>query len=75
MEIFKRLYLAMFLIEICKVRPILKSENFKFSEYLKIWSENNIEFSTYFSKLYFANCAKLRPAANTKTSPIDFWDP
>jgi hypothetical protein len=28
-----------------KVRPFLKSENFKFSEYLKIWSENNMELS------------------------------
>jgi hypothetical protein len=57
---------------ILQVRPFLNSENFNFSEYLKIWSENKIKLSKYFCKLYFANCQKLTPAANTKTSPMTF---
>ena len=57
---------------IWKVRPFLNSENFNFFEYLKIWSQNKIKLAIYFCKLF---CAKLTPAANTKTSQMIFQDP
>jgi hypothetical protein len=53
--------------QILKIRPFLNSENFKFSECLNIWPENKMKLAIYFCQLYFANCAKLTPAANTKT--------
>jgi hypothetical protein len=69
MQIFKRLHLN---DEILKVRPFLNSENFKFKEYFKLFSNNEIKFTIYFCKLQFTNCAKLTPATNTNSSPMAF---
>ena len=56
-------------------KTIFELRKLNFFWYLKIWSENKIKLEIYFCKLYFANCSKLTPAANTQTSPMTFQDP